>query len=1466
MPRRRRAHSSSRVPSRREGGGRARALARGGRGEGGGGAGRGGEGGRVAGREGVGRRGGGGKGARGLVAAGVHLAGAGDHRLVFNAEPLKEAVGGVWVRLLCDLEDLLAEPFGLVPQPVRILEDLLQLPGDHRARRGAADAPRRLALLPDLVAAQVEARDQVAGHLRQLQQAPRLPGHSEGVRLDLVLDGLQGREGHRRHVAERLHGRGDRVQLRVDLRDLPLERGGEGVPLEPRGQLAQPREGGALVRGPELRARGQQRGDGFVRGLGRAQGLLHLRLEAGEPVRVGDEPPDVGQLADVRRLVADADRLSGLEAKMQEALRSAEPSDEAVTALLAACAQLRTPHKGPTLPRLRELSTRLKGNALASTLQRKIAEINAELYAVTTSVKSLGDVSSMAFTSLKTIKNQIQSDSLTVSGEARSLLELAEVTRDLVSGLHLSCNKIRKESQAARRIGSTTAGSVVSRELQKVLEDADRLRNEAEGLGEQIFQIAQEADPNAPNGLFEWLCIEYEPMISSARKVNAGSDEPSGSFSSAAATPDPLAPGNAAAFSSSPGSSAAFSATATRKRSGASSSFSTGRDSGGGMGASSSGHRRHRRHLDEAENLPPGFHFESPYQDRLDRVQDALDRANCFEDGSSDPTLFLRTFILRKISCIRDLSHLIRVAVSASSEGHLPAPQQISMLEEVLKLMHDSKSEKARKGSLEASAPNELLINRVLYQLLQNEDGRLRQEAVEAAILAKPKTAKEMFPSERRFGYEICTKESLRLRALARARSGGDRPKKQLKPRSMGGMMRRFSASMSNLHSSDNEASKTRHRMSSLEELPEETDLKASKVFTSTRMASSLSDIKTQEEEIYSSKLWKRGENNQKYKERVFKLVKEKNDFLLKYYEQVSKGDKTKEKHKGTVLLSTKGVSVEVGSVVSGTAEKEFVVHTPSRLYHLKAATEDLADSWCQEINAVLDIFDPKSFIKAKQRLESIDDMLKFVRGVDGPAGFQSSSSFSPLTPRPDKKAPPPAEFGFSAERVVYRKTRRLLEEVTNQKLIGSRAVYAPFDVVDSPSTILLDDGGKIRAATLAKCIQRVTEDGIDEKMVDMVLTNYNLSATPLELLVLLMRRFCVPPTCNVSPEESETSASKQGTIRMSVLIFINIWIRKYCVDFQNDDQLNSTVIRYLELIKNSKLNGEEEEVASLSLNLLKSPAPETTHLHTVEDLKKAGEESSKEKKFDKVKATVFAEQLTLRHFAIYQSITPREFLKTGWSKPDKKERSPFIVEMTEHYNSLARFVQRTILSATELRKRAQVMTKWLEIGDCCFEHQSYHAVGAIYAGLSSDAVYRLWKTKELLGKKAKLFDKLKQIIKRDGNSKDYRTLLENSFSSCVPYLPTFCGDLEKTETANESSILGMINFYKHQTRMDIIIKVLRFQQQELHYAKIEVDGDVQHLLTEALVTDIDKAAVKKFEDEMWAASNTVEPKETVQE
>mgnify|MGYP006960713877 CR=1 FL=1 len=35
------------------------------------------------------------------------------HRLVGNAEPLEEAVGGVWVRLLCDLEDLLAEPVGL---------------------------------------------------------------------------------------------------------------------------------------------------------------------------------------------------------------------------------------------------------------------------------------------------------------------------------------------------------------------------------------------------------------------------------------------------------------------------------------------------------------------------------------------------------------------------------------------------------------------------------------------------------------------------------------------------------------------------------------------------------------------------------------------------------------------------------------------------------------------------------------------------------------------------------------------------------------------------------------------------------------------------------------------------------------------------------------------------------------------------------------------------------------------------------------------------------------------------------------------------------------------------------------------------------------------------------------------------------------------------------------------------------
>mmetsp|Transcript_2675 Transcript_2675/g.4924 ORF Transcript_2675/g.4924 Transcript_2675/m.4924 type:complete len:352 (-) Transcript_2675:173-1228(-) len=341
----------------------------------------------------------------------------------------------------------------------------------------------------------------------------------------------------------------------------------------------------------------------------------------------------------------------------------------------------------------------------------------------------------------------------------------------------------------------------------------------------------------------------------------------------------------------------------------------------------------------------------------------------------------------------------------------------------------------------------------------------------------------------------------------------------------------------------------------------------------------------------------------------------------------------------------------------------------------------------------------------------------------------------------------------------------------------------------------------------------------------------------------------------------------KRKDIRMAVLILINIWVREFSIDFRDAaSSFVKTTKLFLTKVSSNGVDLEESQVACINLEHLMfipntkiGDRQSSRCLNRLEDLMEAM--PLKEKKFDKVKAKSFAQQITLLHFAIYQKIETREFLKTGWTKKDKKQRSPTIVMMTEHFDGLARFVQRTIVFESDIRKRAQTFTKWLEIGQECFLCQNYHGAGAIYAGLSSNAVHRMKKTKEQVGKKMKLYDMLHTIIKRDGNSRAYRELLEKSFSSCVPYLPTFFGDLEKTETANDNSILGMINFNKHQMRQNVIIKVMRFQTQMLNYAKIKVNPDIQHLLFQVL-TPMDKAQADEFENRMWEASLKSEPRD----
>lgn len=48
----------------------------------------------------------------------------------------------------------------------------------------------------------------------------------------------------------------------------------------------------------------------------------------------------------------------------------------------------------------------------------------------------------------------------------------------------------------------------------QVLEKAERIRSDAELLAGRIHQEIRNVDPEAQNGLLEWLCVDYDPGVS----------------------------------------------------------------------------------------------------------------------------------------------------------------------------------------------------------------------------------------------------------------------------------------------------------------------------------------------------------------------------------------------------------------------------------------------------------------------------------------------------------------------------------------------------------------------------------------------------------------------------------------------------------------------------------------------------------------------------------------------------------------------------------------------------------------------------------------------------------------------------------------------------------------------------------------------------------------------------------------
>ena len=202
------------------------------------------------------------------------------------------------------------------------------------------------------------------------------------------------------------------------------------------------------------------------------------------------------------------------------------------------------------------------------------------------------------------------------------------------------------------------------------------------------------------------------------------------------------------------------------------------------------------------------------------------------------------------------------------------------------------------------------------------------------------------------------------------------------------------------------------------------------------------------------------------------------------------------------------------------------------------------------------------------------------------------------------------------------------------------------------------------------------------------------------------------------------------------------------------------------------------------------------------------------------------AEWLALEDSLRFQRIDPSECLRKSWMVPKLKKNARNVLTVSAHFNAVSFWAQWEIAFEGNLKERARIMCRLVEIATECLKMNAFSAAFAIHAAFTSAPVYRLENTKKAMaGKDMRSKDvvtKVEQLQKQLSHEFNFRaplSLLEKCAPPCVPFLGIFQQQLVAVEEGSPDTIkpkveggMPLINFAKRRKISEIIRKIQTYQ------------------------------------------------------
>ncbi|KAJ3281684.1 hypothetical protein HDU79_010574 [Rhizoclosmatium sp. JEL0117] len=429
----------------------------------------------------------------------------------------------------------------------------------------------------------------------------------------------------------------------------------------------------------------------------------------------------------------------------------------------------------------------------------------------------------------------------------------------------------------------------------------------------------------------------------------------------------------------------------------------------------------------------------------------------------------------------------------------------------------------------------------------------------------------------------------------------------------------------------------------------------------------------------------------------------------------------------------------------------------------------------------------------------------------------------------------------------VY-KLRGALQEEVLKKLEEKRVSRDEKDESEGLVIFIETDGSekRIKGATPDKLIERLLDPlSFDNKYLQAFMLTYPAFMTSRSLMDLIAQKHREFMAIKSKMEDK----GYQTPIILRFVNAIKTWLEGYWSDFQEDPTLVADINSLLETIKDEKLNSIVKSVLTRKLTnedqshqLVKSTPPKA--IVPKQLMKRYSPENQSVqatiKQFDDVKLNILdidplemARQLTLMEAELFVNIKPREFLDMAWMKDNKEIKSPNITRMVHWSNHVVQWIATEILSVKENHKlRAQVFERIISLGHQLEKLNNFNGVREVLAAIESSAIYRLKKTKSLVGAKhMKMLDDLLRVASSEHNYKNLRARIHSANPPIIPFPGVYQSDLVFLSTCNKNILDGgLVNFHKFQKEAGYI-NFLEFQTYQKTLYNFEVIVEIQDMV-----------------------------------